>query len=586
MDNKLIENSKSTYSFFFKNLSVTGFYEENALFMTVKELFDNSIDALCSSKVHENKEDKKGEKRVVQEVEKKVDKKVEILIREYNKNLSFYEITCRDNGEGTEIKDLEKFSEMFLTSKDKCKTSGKFGIGLKTILLYSFKTAYGFLHIKAKVIKNKIWDFMLVIDKDLNHTFVQNFKEYVDEEWKWSIEISVILKIDSKYIYDKRIPIYINLTLLWKRDIIVKCCYDNDKEFIYACEYFSNDDKNLLLNSLIGHCEGIIFRKTHLSSYNLSINVYINVGKSDNVFTNIPNSNTGFIFLIRYVNSMPLFGNNAADCSITNDCKNFLKLYGPQFGMELFNIENLNELCPYELSNLECLEDLKHIAHAFYVKRSEKSTWNTIILGIDVRGSDISFANLNKSCIKEGEYLSNLLKKCTLNLFNSVKTELPQEFESLSDYQLRQALDIYGVQLASSLSKIILKGREEFKNKIFFLLNEKKKENPDISEKEKTRSSNSINEDGLFERFYHHIKEKILSNERENDLVNMESASSVRSNKSACEQNAQEENDADDNDDGYGNDDGDDDGDDDGNDDGNDDESDNNNYGDSNGYNE
>ncbi|CRH00702.1 DNA topoisomerase VI, b subunit, putative [Plasmodium relictum] len=521
------EKNNSTYSFFYQNLAVTGFYEENALFMTVKELFDNSIDALSNIKDEEDKKKKK---------------KIEILINEYNKNLSFYEIICRDNGEGIQIKDLESFAEMFLTSKDKRKTCGKFGIGLKTILLYSFKTAYGFLHIKVKVEKNKIWEFMLVIDKSLNHTFVQNFKEYIDGEWNWSVEISVILKINNKFINDKRIFLYIKLALLWKRDINVKCCCDSE-QFTYSCDDHFEDDH--LLNLIIDNGVSMIFQKKHLSSYNFNLNICMDVRKSDKILTNTPNTNIGIIFLIRYVNSMPLFGSNT-DCSITNDFKNFLKLYGPQFGMELFSVmENSNEIYLDELINLEYFKDLKHICDTFYLKKSEKSTWNLMILGIDVIGSDISFANLKKNCIKEGEYLSNIIKKCLLNSFNNIKTKLPQEFESLSDYQLRQALDIYGTQLASSLSKIILKGRKEFKNKVFFLLNEKKKENSNVTEKEKEDSLEKYtihaNEQDLMEELYCYIKEKVLSDEKGNEYVNTKNDLSERSNASNYEDEKDDE---------------------------------------------
>ncbi|KJP87950.1 hypothetical protein AK88_02384 [Plasmodium fragile] len=523
---KLNERSNSTYSFFFKNLSVTGFSEDNALFMTVKELFDNSIDALCSVKG-------KG-------------KEVQILIREYKKELSLYEIVCRDNGEGAEIKDLEKFSEIFLTSKDESKTGGKFGIGLKTILLYSFKTAYGFLHLKVRVEEKKIWDFMLLIDKDLSHTFVQNFKEYVDEEWKWSIEISVILKMNSTCsVYDRRISFYMMLILLWKKDINVQCSCDGVQEFTHTCEeQHHTDDEHQLLDSFVPNCTNMIFRKRNLTSHNFNTNMYINVRKSGKVDVNGTGIHMGFVFLIRYVNSMPLWGNNAADCSITKSFMSFLKLYGPQFGMELFNVENLEEIYPDELISLECFKDLKEISHTFRVKKSEKSTWDIILLGIDVRGSDISFASLSKTFINEGKSLSSLISKCALGLFSSVKADFPDEFESLSDYQLRQALDIYGVQLASSLSKIILKGRNEFKNKVFFLLNEKKKEiNGDISEDSgETATLGRSSEKELMEELYYYIREKVLSEEKGHEQANItvKDYSSGESNVSDYEDDARD----------------------------------------------
>lgn len=82
--------------------------------------------------------------------------------------------------------------------------------------------------------------------------------------------------------------------------------------------------------------------------------------------------------------------------------------------------------------------------------------------------------------------------------------------------KLRQALNIYGVQLASSLSKIILKGHEEFKNKIFFLLNEKKKiKNNSTCEKEEYNNKfTSYDENILTRELYSHIKEKIMLNEK------------------------------------------------------------------------
>lgn len=541
-------STNSTFSFFYKNLTVAGFYEENALFMTVKELFDNSIDALSNLKIEE--------------------KKVEIVVKEHNRDLSFYEIICRDNGEGIKIKDLENFGEMFLTSKENCKTTGKFGIGLKTILLYSFKSAYGFLHIKIRIAKNKIWDFALVMDKSLNHTFVENFQEYVDEKWNWTVEISVILKINDKYISAKKIFFYIKLTLLWKRDVNVKCTCVSD-QFEYCCNredsnisnnlskdasliqkdgeihlgkrsrdtiyYEKNKGENItsyknngeyIFDLLFDHGTSLLVKKEHLSSFNFNLNVIINVRRSNKIACNVLNMCIGVVFLIRYANSMPLMGANT-ECSLRNDFKNFLRLHGPQFGMELFSLtENTNVDVLEELINLESFKDMKEICDIFYIKKSDKSTWDIIITGVDVSGSDISFANLNKNCIKEGEYLSNLTHKCLMDIFTSTKKELPQEFESLADYQLRQALNIYGTQLATSLSKIILKGREEFQNKVFYLLNEsKKKQNTEKSENDKMNNLNLTvekkSEKDLTADLYIHIKKKILSMNSDKKNVNV-----------------------------------------------------------------
>ncbi|CDO66435.1 DNA topoisomerase VI, b subunit, putative [Plasmodium reichenowi] len=525
----LNDKNNSTYSFFFKNLSVTGFYEENALFMTVKELFDNSVDALYNNDKEDNVETKKD----LEEKKKKKKKKVEIIVEEYDKSLSYYKITCRDNGKGSKIKDLEKFSEIFLTSKDNCSTSGKFGIGLKTILLYSLKTAYGFLHIKVKVEENKIWDFMLVMDKNLNHTFIQNFKEYIDTNWNWSVEISLVLKINNKFIHDQRIYTYIKLVLLWKRDINIKCIIDNMDEFIYTYEEHANEHEFNLLHSILNYnCKNITFQKEALASFNFKVCIYINVLFSNNFITN---PSVAHIFLIRYVNSMPLFGNTGNDCSIVKDFKNFLRLYGPQYGMDLLTLDNFNQVELNDTNDSEHMNYLKDAFQTFYVKKSEFCKWNVIIVGIDIRGCDISYANLNKNCIKEGEYLSNIIKKCLLNLFTRVKEEYPDEFESISDYHIRQALDIYGVQLASSLSKIILNGRDEFKNKILFLLNEKKKKDQTsvvTCEENNVDKKNQIKENELTDEIYHHIREKVLSDEKVYEHMGVKNNSSDKSNES------------------------------------------------------
>ncbi|SOV18281.1 DNA topoisomerase VI, b subunit, putative [Plasmodium gaboni] len=526
----LNDKNNSTYSFFFKNLSVTGFYEENALFMTVKELFDNSVDALYNKDKDDNVDTEKDldEKKI-----KIKNKNIEIIVEEYDKSLSYYKIICRDNGKGSKIKDLEKFSEIFLTSKDKCSTSGKFGIGLKSILLYSFKTAYGFLHIKVKVEENKIWDFMLVMDKNLNHTFIQNFKEYIDTNWNWSVEISLILKINNKFINDQRIYTYIKLVLLWKRDINIKCIINKMNEFKYIYEEHNNEDEFILLHSILNYdCKNITFQKEILASFNFKVCIYINVISSNHFITN---PTIGHIFLIRYVNSMPLFGNSGNDCSIVKDFKNFLRLYGPQYGMDLLTLDNINQVELNDTNDSEHMNYLKNAFQTFYVKKSEFCKWNVIIVGIDIRGCDISYANLNKNCIKEGEYLSNIIKKCLSNLFNKVKEEYPDEFESISDYHIRQALDIYGVQLASSLSKIILNGRDEFKNKIFFLLNEKKKKDHAsivTVAQNNVDNTNQINENELTDEIYHHIREKVISDEKAYEHVEMKNNSSDISNES------------------------------------------------------
>ena len=96
------------------NLSITGFSEDFAAFMTVKELVENSIDASAAVGTP-------------------------VLSLHIERCSDFLEVSCTDNGNGFGVDSVEALTQVFTSSRVSTPVSsvGKFGIGLKAMAMLS-----------------------------------------------------------------------------------------------------------------------------------------------------------------------------------------------------------------------------------------------------------------------------------------------------------------------------------------------------------------------------------------------------------------------------------------------------------------
>jgi DNA topoisomerase VI subunit B len=102
------------------NLSITGFSDDLACFMTMKELVENALDAIGSCERPS----------------------IELHIEEV---YGFVDITCKDNGCGFRVDSVEALVTVFQSSRlrDSSSTIGKFGVGLKAMALMSHQKCSG-----------------------------------------------------------------------------------------------------------------------------------------------------------------------------------------------------------------------------------------------------------------------------------------------------------------------------------------------------------------------------------------------------------------------------------------------------------
>jgi len=108
--------SDAATGWFARNLAIAGFSEHTAAFTTCKELIDNAVDASRVSGGH----------------------KVNLILEQLTPDL--VKISCEDWGTGFSQANLDSLSDLFNSTKvDDCISAGKFGIGLKLILLSSIK---------------------------------------------------------------------------------------------------------------------------------------------------------------------------------------------------------------------------------------------------------------------------------------------------------------------------------------------------------------------------------------------------------------------------------------------------------------
>ena len=103
-------------TWFSRNLAIAGFSEHASAFTTCKELIDNAVDASRAT----------DQQRVC------------ISIEAIGSDV--VKICCKDWGSGFTQAALEALSNLFVSTKnDTCTSTGKFGIGLKLVLLSSLK---------------------------------------------------------------------------------------------------------------------------------------------------------------------------------------------------------------------------------------------------------------------------------------------------------------------------------------------------------------------------------------------------------------------------------------------------------------
>lgn len=158
MDQDIKYEAITSADFFWRNRHLLGFSEERALYQTVREMAENSLDACEGASIRP-----------------KIKITIEEVKEESKEGLKVYQVTCQDNGPGLP-KDVipQAFGSMMFGSKYRLmQNRGQFGIGVKGAVLYAQITT-GKPAIIRSCHKNHAYEFAITINLKTNEPIVHS----------------------------------------------------------------------------------------------------------------------------------------------------------------------------------------------------------------------------------------------------------------------------------------------------------------------------------------------------------------------------------------------------------------------------
>jgi DNA topoisomerase-6 subunit B len=164
----------SASDFFYRNRDIAGFTNPSrAIFVAIRELVENSLDAAESQKIPPN-----------------------VYVRlsfeaEATKDTQIYKLHVEDNGSGIPPRFIPSaFGQVLYGSKYKLKqTRGTFGLGGKMAVLYGQVTTHQSVYVTSSTgDTNKIYSFKLMIDIQRNRPIILDRKVQINKDgWRGTI---------------------------------------------------------------------------------------------------------------------------------------------------------------------------------------------------------------------------------------------------------------------------------------------------------------------------------------------------------------------------------------------------------------
>ncbi|KAF7457594.1 XAP5 domain-containing protein [Cryptosporidium felis] len=451
---------------------ITGFDSENAPFMAFKELFDNSIDA-CNKNIKTEW--------------KELGKKIQVLVNFENLELDEHARVCivvRDTGCGIPLDSIDLLGTLFGTSKKVNKRdsyyTGQFGMGLKMTLLYATQHGGGNIKVKMRM-GEKIWKFDLLCNLSDGSFFVGNSESFECKDWGWVTEFSVSMKLDLnlEYLQEnyfsmelfaksclKKIQSYLFLSKIWNEHISINF----ETNLSQSLDSWRNGDIILSFENIfkenyvqIANIKGSKYKINSVFGF-IQPNQRVTIKsefQGENEEKNIElnkmqiqeNSSlkSGYIYIYRFSNGMPIISKEAETCEIVASVKSFIKKKGTMFGMKLGKREEVEEFHPVELSIFNGSEFLLPI---MVIPNAE---FRIRVLIINVKSHGIQYGSLGKSCLRSNTGISGSIHQTLMILMKRGQLQFPGELMNLKDFGLKNSIEIYSPIIAKSLASMVIR---------------------------------------------------------------------------------------------------------------------------------
>ena len=365
-------------SWFTKNLAIAGFSDHASAFTTCKELIDNAVDASRST-----------EKQ-----------RVSVYIEELGSGV--VKISCEDWGSGFTQTALEALSNLFVSTKnDTCVSTGKFGIGLKLVLLSSLKLTGQPVEVNGKTFAVKL----VLQDSAIE---IVDFQNTVDLPNAFSTRITV-------YSISHDVEALINQVHAYLIDLAESLpCWNF---------YFSGKQVTAPKVEAVSYRDPIV-----------SCSVYFLPGVTDNRKVEISRS----------VNSVPLIF-NGTDCCIMSGAIASLTQCAPSIGLRDLRNPGVSEL------------------HAQVGCQCDSGDWGKIKLRIDVSlpVDKCVYVSLAKNALVADADLSACVNRVVSKALARTKRRWPNQLQSLADAGRQAALKIHIPALAESFADIFARSTSE-----------------------------------------------------------------------------------------------------------------------------
>ncbi|OII71212.1 hypothetical protein cand_026280 [Cryptosporidium andersoni] len=443
----------SAIKFFCENVGLTGFDTENALFMTCKELFDNSMDA-CRKREH-------GQwGNLMPKIQVSV--MYDYILDGNDPRLS---IRVQDTGCGISLESIDLLGTLFGTSK-KVKTkhfySGQFGVGLKMILLYATQHGKGMVQVKMRM-DDSIWLFKLLCDINTGTFYVGESEKLQLKNWEWVTEFTVILHLNldpdkfgekctstkdhCKKSMDK-LKSYMSLSRLWYQDITVKLntnLYDVDiiwppKNVMTFQELLNNKWEYIYSDKHSKYKVQVVFGFLDTETFKISEENLMDPYKSGN------------LYVYRSANGMPIFSKEVATCDILSAIKTFLKRYGASFG-----IKPNPKFTEYPKQPCDVIDKLKGSETPISITIASHAQYVHRVLFVNVSGYEIQYGTLGKTSLKSNSGLSVLIQQTLRVLLKNLQERFPKELMHVKDFTMKHAISTYCPIMAQNISSMILR---------------------------------------------------------------------------------------------------------------------------------
>jgi DNA topoisomerase VI subunit B len=403
-----MSNNQGSSQWISDNLALAGFTGESAAFMTCKELLENGLDATRNQ----------------------TSARLELRINTDCPN--YVKILCSDNGIGFRGDSVGAISTIFVSARSSASavtpTTGKFGLGLKAVALTSHKECDGRdVMIRTRGNSSDVVEFCLGVEVDtLVIKNVDVVKPASCDDLSSGFTTSVCAFAPIPTDVDKFLNEICNYTaelVLGTPIITVDLRIDSDPVDTHTSPDSIPKSVTHKDPSMLVHCT-----------------------------ISLPKRSESGIHITRFINGAPLITLGCSGCVMIEGVQSTLKKSCSSLGIELASSSTIKSITSHGIDVLS---------------KPQGSTWHSMDIRVflQIPSIDIEYNSLTKSGvsgIKSTEKsLAPIVARCVKSALKKLQSRFPSQFQSMEDFERKQAVGKYIPVIAHNLTEMIRRLRSE-----------------------------------------------------------------------------------------------------------------------------